>query len=262
MRIDAHIHFWRTQCGFDNRPVADHPAYRRDFMPADVSRELADCGIDAVILVQTCPQAEETAWILALAETDPTIIGVTGWVDLDHVDCDFTPLVANRKLVAIRAQLRRIADSTFVTRPTVLCNLARALESGLGVTMLAEQRHYVPVLRALDSLPQGPITLNHLGMHFPDVEHGSWRAAMRKFAARPDTFLQLSGLPFLFGPGWRDDEAHRVIDDALDIFGPERLLFASDWPTAKPALKASPQPQVHFTGISNAGMLKETPKRS
>jgi L-fuconolactonase len=230
MRIDAHIHFWRTECGFDNRPIADHEAYRRDFMPADVERELVDCGIDAVVLVQTCPQVEETSWILDLAETDARIIGVTGWVDLDEVNCDFASLLGRRKLIAIRAQLRRIADSAFVTRPVVLRNLGRALDAGLGVTVLAEQRHYRPVLQALDSLPQGPVTLNHLAMRFPDVGHDEWRAAMRRFRARPQSFLQLSGLPFLFGTKWRDSEARRVLDDALDILGPERLLFASDWP--------------------------------
>jgi L-fuconolactonase len=230
MRIDAHIHFWRTECGFDNKPIADNAAYRRDFMPADVEHELADCGIDAVVLVQTCPQVEETSWLLDLAETSARILGVTAWVDLDAASCDFTPLLTHRKLVGIRAQLRRIADATFVTRPTVLKNITRALDAGLGVTMLAEQRHYECVLQALDSLPSGPITLNHLGMRFPDVDRDASRVALRRFSAHSNVFLQLSGLPFLFGTQWREPDALGVLDDALDIFGPDRLLFASDWP--------------------------------
>jgi L-fuconolactonase len=230
MRIDAHIHFWRTRCGFDNRPIVDHAAYRRDFMPADVEDDLACCAIDAVILVQTCPQVEETAWLLDLAQDSERIAGITGWVDLDDPRCDFSPLLAQRKLVGIRAQLRRIADPAFIERPQVLRNLAAALRAGLGVTILAEPRHYAYVARALDALPPGPITLNHLGLRFPDTGANHWRAAMREFARRDDCFVQLSGLPFLYGERWRNGDALGVLDEAFDILGPSRLVFASDWP--------------------------------
>jgi L-fuconolactonase len=230
MRIDAHIHFWRPRCGFDNRPIADHEAYRRDFLPADVDEELARCAIDRVILVQTCPQAEETAWLLDLAQGSERIAGVTGWVDLDDPRCDFAPLLAQRKLVGIRAQLRRIADPAFVARPQVLHNLGAALRAGLGVTILAEPRHYAHVARALDALPPGPITLNHLGLRFAATDAAHWRNAMRRFARRDDCFVQLSGLPFLYGERWRDAAALAVLDEALDILGPSRLVFASDWP--------------------------------
>ena len=230
MRIDAHIHFWRPQCGFDNKPIADHPAYQRDFMPDDVEAQLARCAVDQVILVQTCPQVEETAWLLELARHHERIAGVTGWVDLDDPRCDFSSLLERPKLVGIRAQLRRIADSAFIERPQVLRNLAAALHAGLGVTILAEPRHYVSVARALDALPAGPITLNHLGLRFADTDATAWRDAMRHFSRRDDLFVQLSGLPFLYGERWRDDHARAVLDEAFDILGPSRLVFASDWP--------------------------------
>ena len=259
MRIDAHLHFWRPSCGFDNRPVADHPAYRRDFLPADVAPDLERAAIDAVLLVQTCPQVEETRWLLALAKEHarqraalaaafpaaagrdatqsaipgaafPEIIGITGWVDLDDPRCDLAWLLAEPAIVGVRAQLRRIADPAFIERPTVLRNLAAALRAGLGVTILAEPRHYAHVARALDALPAGPVTLNHLGLRFADTDPERWRSAMRGFASREALFVQLSGLPFLYGERWRDDDARRVLDEAFDILGPSRLVFASDWP--------------------------------
>jgi L-fucono-1,5-lactonase len=104
------------------------------------------------------------------------------------------------------------------------------MAAGLGLTMLAETRHYRHVLHALDVLPTSPVTLNHLGMRFADVDRGQWLAAMRRFGRHSHVTLQLSGLPFLFGTQWRDPEATQVMDDALDIFGPQRLMFASDWP--------------------------------
>lgn len=230
MRIDAHLHFWKPSCGFDNRPVADHEAYRREFLPPDVLPALDACGVDGAILVQTAPQTEETDWCIDLARDEPRIFGVTAWVNLDGPPVDYAALLARPKVVGIRAQLRRVADPAFVTRPQVVANLAAALDAGLNVTILAEARHYVFLGGVLAMLPPGPVTLNHLGLPFPDVDRGAWREAMRGFARRPATYVQLSGLPFLFQDRWRDDDARSVLDDALGIFGPRRLLFASDYP--------------------------------
>ncbi|MEP7084722.1 MAG: amidohydrolase family protein, partial [Betaproteobacteria bacterium] len=205
-------------------------AYRCDFLPADVRLQMIASGIDAAILVQTTPQVEETAWLVELARDIDWIVGITGWVDLDTERVDYAPLLTEPKLVGIRAQLRRIADAGFVRRPRVIRNIGRALEAGLGVTLLAEYRHYDHVADALSELPAGPVTFNHLGMAFPDVPREAWRRAMRRFAARPATFLQLSGLPFLAGLAWQQPDAQQLLDEALEIFGPDKLLFASDWP--------------------------------
>ena len=231
MRIDAHLHFWRPSCNFDNRPVADNAAYRRDFLPEDVRPAMLASGIDAAILVQTCPQVEETRWLLELARDIDWIAGITGWVDLDSERVDYAPLVGEPKIVGLRAQLRRIADPGFVLRLNVRRNLVRALDAGLSVTLLAEHRHYEAVAAVVDELPPGPLTLNHLGMAFPDVPREDWRRAMRRLAGRRDVYLQLSGLPFLYGTTWRDNpDADRLLDEALDLFGPRNVLFASDWP--------------------------------
>ena len=230
MRIDAHLHFWRPSCNFDNRPIADNAFYRRDFLPADVMPDLDACNIDGAILVQTAPQVEETDWLIEVAVDEPRMLGVTAWVDLDAGPCDFGALRARPKVVGIRAQLRRVADASFVTRPTVVANLAAALRSGLNVTILAESRHYGAVADTLARLPDGPVSVNHLGLPFADVDREAWRRAMRTFQGRKDLFMQLSGLPFLNGDRWRDPASLSLLDEALDLFGPERLLFASDYP--------------------------------
>jgi L-fuconolactonase len=230
MRIDAHLHFWKPSCGFDNRPIADNAAYRRDFLPADVIPDLDACRIDGAILVQSAPQIEETDWCIDLARGEPRIVGVTAWVDLDAAPVDYAALLARPKVVGIRAQLRRVADTAFVTRPRVVANLGAALTAGLNVTVLAEARHYRHVAAVLGRLPPGPVTINHLALPFPDVDRTQWRAAMRDFARRPATFVQLSGLPFLFQSRWREADARSVLADALEIVGPRRLIFASDYP--------------------------------
>ena len=230
MRIDAHLHFWKPSCGFDNRPIAEHAAYRRDFMPADVIPNLDACHVDGAILVQSAPQTDETDWCIDLAHAEPRIFGVTAWVNLDGPPVDYAALLARPKVIGIRAQLRRVADTAFITRPAVASNLGAALAAGLNVTLLVEARHYVHLGAVLDGLPAGSLIINHLALPFPEVDRDAWRIALGHFARRPATYLQLSGLPFLFQHRWREAEARSVLDDALDILGPHRLVFASDYP--------------------------------
>ena len=230
MRIDAHLHYWELARGFDNRPVADHEAYRRDFLPEHVAPELDASGIDGVILVQTCPQVEETDWLIDVAQHDARVLGITAWVDLDSPEVDFDALCAKPKVVGIRAQLRRIADAAFIERRSVVGNLARALARGLNVTILSEARHYPHVARTLDKLPDGPVTINHLGLPFPDAPRNAWQTALQAFVARDRLFVQLSGLPFLYGGAWRTPAADALLDEAFELVGVQRLMFASDWP--------------------------------
>ena len=230
MRIDAHVHFWRPSDGFDNRPIADNAAYRRDFLPRDLAPALAASGIDGVIVVQSAPQVAETDWMLALDPAPVDVLGYTAWVDLDAPDCDLATRVADPRVVGIRAQLRRVADPAFIARPTVVKNLGRALEGGLNVTILAELRHHAHVLPVLHALPPGPITINHLGLPFPDLDRGAWYAGMLAMTKRKDLFVQLSGVPFLFQDRWREGVAQPVLDAMFELYGPERLMFASDYP--------------------------------
>jgi len=229
-RIDAHVHLWRHSCGFDNRPIADHRAYRRDFLPPALAPALAASRIDGVVLVQSAPQTAETDWMLALDTAPVDVLGVTAWVDLDSPDCDLDARSADPRVVGIRAQLRRVADPAFIARPNVVRNLGRALEAGLNVTILAEIRHHPYVIPVLERLPAGPVTINHLGLPFPDLGRDAWLTGMRAMARRPELYVQLSGVPFLFQDAWRTDVARPVLDAVFELFGPRRLMFASDYP--------------------------------
>ena len=94
---------------------------------------------------------------------------------------------------------------------------AAYLAAGGLTTLLVEARHYPHILRLLDRLPAGPITLNHLGLPFPEVDRAAWRALMRALAERPASFVQLSGLPFLYGEAWRTDAASVLLDEACPV---------------------------------------------
>ena len=104
MRIDSHQHFWRYNAAEYDWIDDSMSAIRRDFLPSDARREMDRAGIDACVAVQARQTLEETRWLLELAELDPFIAGVVGWVDLqaDDVAAQLARFATMPKLVGVR----------------------------------------------------------------------------------------------------------------------------------------------------------------
>jgi predicted TIM-barrel fold metal-dependent hydrolase len=81
-RIDAHQHFWRCDPSQHVWMTDAMELLRRDFLPAELAPLLAAGGFDGTIAVQARQMAEETDWLLQLADEHDFIRGVVGWVDL------------------------------------------------------------------------------------------------------------------------------------------------------------------------------------
>jgi len=150
MRIDAHQHFWRydpAQYGWIDDAMA---VLRRDHLPAEAQREMTRAGIDACVAVQARQTLEETRWLLALADTDPFIAGVVGWVDLQSPDAraQLRECAAHPRLVGIRHIVQSEPDDRFMLRPAFCAGLALLEEFGLAYDILVYSRH-LPVAAEL-----------------------------------------------------------------------------------------------------------------
>lgn len=233
MTIDGHCHLWAPGRGFDIKPVREHVAFRRDYLIPQLVPLCAGCGIDHVVVTQSAPQSGETHFLLETCRDVPLVAGVTGWVDLaaPNVDDVLGELTREPKFVGIRAQLRRISDPEFVATPSVRNGLAAVARRGLSAVLLAEERHHPYCLAVLEEEPSLIAVLNHGGM--PDLVRGdmaSWRRNMAAYAERTTAAVQLSGFVSLAGPQWSPALVELVMGHLLDLFGADRLMFASDWP--------------------------------
>lgn len=76
------------------------------------------------------------------------------------------------------------------------------------------------------------LVLNHCGV--PDIAGGEpdpWRNHIRDLAALPNVTCKLSGLLAYCAPGEASLETIRpYVDHVLDVFGPGRIVWGSDWP--------------------------------
>lgn len=232
MILDAHAHLWKPSQGFDIKPLRDTPAFTaRDWLPEDIAPEMARLGIERVIITQSAPQVAETRALLDHCRGN-VVAGVVGWADLASEAGlgEAAALLDDPLVLGLRLQLRRMPDG-YVSRPEVGRGLDLIEGKGKVAVFLSEARHHAEVLEVLRRRPGLRAVLNHGGL--PDIVGGDldgWAAAMRRFASETGIVTQFSGLVSLASPGWRREDLHRPTALLFEIFGPERIMFASDWP--------------------------------
>jgi L-fuconolactonase len=247
--IDAHHHVWRLARGYrwlDPPPLAP---IRRDFDVADLRAEAGPAGVDRTVLVEAGRgSAAEVPEFLALAEETDLIAGVVGWVDLTAPDLAGT-LAAHRAgpggrwLVGSRSQVQGEADPDYLGRREVQAGLATVAAAGLAFDLVVRVDQLAGAAAAAAAVPECRLVLDHLGK--PGIAaggHDRWRAELAPLAGRPNVTAKLSGLVTEADwTNWTADDLRPYVSSAVELFGPGRLMFGSDWPVC---LLAAPYARV------------------
>jgi L-fuconolactonase len=235
-RIDAHQHFWDLATGWYAWPTAAEGPIFRSFGPADLEPELGAAGIGRTVIVQAIDTLADTDAMLAVADASSFVAGVVGWVPLTDVHAAEAALEARAgRLNGIRHLVHREADPEWLLRPEVQPGLALLADRGLPFDVVAvfpDHLWLVPAIAAQH--PDLVIVIDHLAKP-PYRADGwdRWVADLRAAAASPRVFAKVSGLDTAAGDGWTPDELRPALDVALEAFGPDRLLFGSDWPVCR-----------------------------
>ncbi|WP_369207948.1 amidohydrolase [Streptomyces sp. PU-14G] len=236
--VDAHHHLW--DLSVRDQPWISGPAMaplRRSFPAAEFAHEARAASVTASVLVQTVTVAQETPELLALAAGSDLIAAVVGWTDLTPPGVPeelarLRALPGGEFLRGIRHQVQGEPDPEWLVRPDVLRGLRAVAAQGLAYDLVVLPHQLPPAVRAAAAVPELTFVLDHLGK--PPLAAGGlrdWEAALRRLAALPNTVGKLSGLVTEADwDTWTIDRLRGCVDAALDAFGPERLMFGSDWP--------------------------------
>lgn len=237
-RIDAHCHFWDPRRGdygwLDSGPPVLDPL-RRVFAPGELAPQNGSRG---VIAVQAADSVAETRYLLSLAESFPQILGVVGWVDLsarDSVD-SLADLARNPLFKGLRPMLQDLPEDDWIATRPLPAVLQAMLDLGLRFDALVLARHLPHLADFIRAWPDLPTVIDHCAK--PRMEsppEPAWLAGMRALAAFPQVHCKLSGLMTELPATLRQPEAalvamQPVVTEVLRLFGPERLLWGSDWP--------------------------------
>ncbi|MFF3391959.1 amidohydrolase family protein [Streptomyces sp. NPDC002669] len=239
--VDAHHHVWDLSVRDQDWITGDELApLRRDFTLADLEPEARAAGVRATVLVQTVTVPGETPEFLALAHGSDLVAGVVGWCDLTAPDVADTlaalrELPGGDRLVGIRHQVQGEPDPDWLLRPDVRRGLRAVADAGLVYDLVVRAPQLPAAARAAALLPELTFVLDHAGK--PPVATGAlhpWADDLRALAARPNTVCKLSGLVTEADVrSWTVRDLRPYADTVLDAFGPDRLMFGSDWPVCR-----------------------------
>lgn len=257
MRIDTHQHYWHYRAAEFPWMGADMPALRRDCLPADVAPALQATQLDAVVAVQARAVARETDFLLDLAHQHPHIVGVVGWADLGAPDLS-AQLQRWGQAPAFKGLRHLLQDEVdvehWVQSPAIHAGLRALQHLGKVYEVLVFEHQIEAVQTLCRRHDRHWLILDHLGkprLRDPAHDARAWRAQLHTLALAPHVLCKLSGLVTetspaqRHGPDWPDAHAPLLwdcLDVALEAFGPQRLLFGSDWPVCQ---LAAPLERVH-----------------
>jgi L-fuconolactonase len=236
MRIDAHHHLW----DLDRRPQpwlkgdALEPINRTFRLP-ELEPHLTTHGIDATVVVQSSSSLDETRELLDTArQSGGRIAGVVGWADLADPELPgvLASLAATGPLVGIRHQVQDEADPSWLARPAIREGLLSVADAGLVYDLLVTPRELAVAAATVRALPEVRFVLDHGGK--PPIGSAGWEpwaGLISGLAALPNVSCKLSGLiTEADWQNWRPQDVLPYARHLLDSFGPERMLFGSDWP--------------------------------
>jgi L-fuconolactonase len=237
--VDAHHHFWDPAEADYPWLTAELAAIRRRFGPEDLEPLLAATGVERTILVQTRSSVAETEAFLATAAQTPFIAGVVGWVDL--LDPGVADALAHlrggiggQKLVGIRHQVHDEPDPDWLRRSDVRRGIAAVGAAGLAYDLLVRSRELPAALDTARALPDVRFVIDHLAK--PPIRDGQlqpWAELIRPFGDLANVWCKISGLVTEADwATWRPADLEPFVEHALEVFGPDRLLFGSDWPVS------------------------------
>ncbi len=232
--IDAHHHFWHYQPQQFPWINGTMTVLQRDFLAADMHAELVGTGITGVVSVQARQITEETDFLLAQADQNPLIRGVVGWAPLIAADVQekLENYAHHPKLKGYRHVLHDELDDQYMLRADFNAGLSRLAPLGLCYDILIFARHLPFAIELVDRHPDQIFILDHVGK--PDIQNKRiepWKRNMASLAERPNVVCKLSGMVTQADwAAWTPADLEPYVDAVLDSFGPNRMMFGSDWP--------------------------------
>jgi L-fucono-1,5-lactonase len=234
MIVDSHQHFW--QVGRFDYPwmSSDLTVLYRDYLPPTLEPILAANGVGKTVLVQASNSVAESRWLLSLADQNPFIAGVVGWVNLlnGELASQLDELTSHPKFKGVRHLVESEPTDDWLAQPEVLRGLKELAAYNVSYDLLVHTRHLRHALIVAENCPDLRLVIDHMAK--PSIaqrEVREWSQQLKPLAGFQNVYCKLSGLVTEADwQNWKTDDLRPYVDYVLELFGPERMMFGSDYP--------------------------------
>lgn len=209
-------------------------AIQRDFMPEDLKVELDQHSIQGCIAVQVDQTMAETEFLLDLADRYPFIEGVVGWVDLRSKDIEqqLDRLSSRDKLCGFRHIVQGESDVNFLLRSDFTHGVHALKAYDFTYDILVYPFQLVAALEFVRTLPDQKLVIDHMAKpYIKDQFIDGWSVLMRAIAKYPHVHCKISGI--ITEAAWNEwtyEQIAPYLDVVFEAFGPDRVMYGSDWP--------------------------------
>lgn len=234
LKIDSHQHFWQYDAKKHQWISDEMKVLRNNFLPEDLKPELDKAGFDGCVAVQADQSLDETEFLLNLSDHYNFIKGVVGWVDLRSSDLEqqLRQYTEHNKLKGIRHIVQDEPDDKFLLQPDFIEGVKQLKNYDLTYDILIFARHLPVANEFLTHFDDQKFVLDHIAK--PEIKNGNideWAMGIREMAEYPHIYCKVSGIVTEADwEHWSAKEIRPYLDVVFDAFGPDRLMFGSDWP--------------------------------
>jgi L-fuconolactonase len=240
-RVDAHHHFWSVARGDYFWMDPSNPAQKpilRDFGPADFEAFRAKWKIDRTVLVQAAPTIEETEYMLGIADATPWVGKVVGWIDFEdkshkrHLE----RFAKHPKFAGVRPMIQDIPDPDWMHREDVQWAYEAIIDLDLTFDALGYPIHSETFLRLFGRYPAMRVVVDHcMKPVIRENRFEPWGQIMTRIARETGVYCKLSGIVTEARPDWTFEAIAPYARHIIEAFGPERVMWGSDWPVVEVA---------------------------
>lgn len=233
MRIDSHQHFWLYSR--DQYPwIQAGTVLQKNFLPQDLAPELHALEIDHCIAVQARQSLAENAFLSQLVVENPIVCGFVGWIDLqsEEVEHQAKQLSELSGAVGVRHVVQDEPDPEFMSRSAFRRGIAALQPHNLVYDILILESQLDDAIRLVRDFPHQRFVLDHIAKPRIRENHSQdWQAKIKELSQFSHVSVKLSGMVTEADhASWTFEQLSPYWEVVLKAFGPNRILYGSDWP--------------------------------
>lgn len=252
--VDAHVHLWDLSHirypwlmppFAEDGPNGSVEPIARDYGLDDYFADARGWDVRGIVHVDAgadpADALKETDWLQAMADARGMPNAIIAFAALDDPGVEAL-LAAHAERRSVRG-IRHIVNwhpdpaRTYTPRDVTsdqawAAGFALLGKYGLSFDLQAYPGQFSGLAPLLERHPDVPVMINHAGMMVGESGREEWRAGMRALAAIPHVSVKISGIGFAFRP-WTIEQMRDYVLETIELFGTDRAMFASDFPTDK-----------------------------